>query len=70
MDRQQGPSLSIDDWCRQHGISRSYFYKLAQQGRAPQTFHIGNKIRRISAEANAAWIAEREAETRAVATAA
>jgi predicted DNA-binding transcriptional regulator AlpA len=61
-DRQQG-SLSIDGWCRRHNLSRSYFYKLERAGKAPRTFNIGRKIRRISADADDAWVAAREEET-------
>jgi predicted DNA-binding transcriptional regulator AlpA len=44
-----------------HGISRSFFYKLAAQGEAPNTFKMGNRTR-ISEEANRYWVASKEAE--------
>jgi predicted DNA-binding transcriptional regulator AlpA len=53
-------SYSIDDWCALHGFSRSFFYKLTTQGEAPITYKAGRCVR-ISENANAAWIAAREA---------
>jgi hypothetical protein len=55
-------SLTITEWCARHDISRRQFNLLEQQGRAPRTFNAGKKSRRISADADAAWIIEREAE--------
>jgi predicted DNA-binding transcriptional regulator AlpA len=52
-------TFSIDRWCELHGFSRSYFYKLCEQGRAPKSFKIGHNTR-ISEDANNAWIAEME----------
>lgn len=53
-------SLSVEDWCRAHGLSRSFFYKLKEQGEAPRTFKVG-RCTRISEEANREWVAKREA---------
>jgi excisionase family DNA binding protein len=53
-------SYSVDEWCALHGFSRSFFYKMVSQGEAPATFRAGS-CRRISENANAAWIAAREA---------
>ena len=58
-------SFSIDDWCELHSFSRAFFYKLASQGRAPATFKVG-RCTRITEEANAAWIAARQAASEAV----
>jgi hypothetical protein len=55
-------SFSIDDWCKLHGLSRAFFYKLASQGRAPDTFKVG-RCTRITEQANAAWIAARQADS-------
>jgi hypothetical protein len=39
------------------------FYKLDEQGKAPKTYHVG--VRRfITDEADAAWLRDREAESR------
>lgn len=53
-------SMSIADWCKAHGLSRSFFYNLAEQGEAPRTFKVGRVVR-ISEEANREWVAKREA---------
>ena len=59
-------SFSIDDWCKLHGLSRAFFYKLASQGKAPETFMVG-RCTRITEQANTAWIAARQAASQAVA---
>jgi predicted DNA-binding transcriptional regulator AlpA len=57
-------SFTVAEWCSLHHISRAFFYKLASQGEAPKTFKIGTATR-ISEQANAEWIAEREATSQA-----
>jgi predicted DNA-binding transcriptional regulator AlpA len=59
-------SYSIDDWCKLHGLSRAFFYKLASQGEAPETFKVG-RCTRITEEANAAWLRAREAASQVAA---
>lgn len=54
-------SYSIDEWCKMHGLSRSFFYKLQSRGEGPNTFKVG-KLTRISEEANRLWVAGKEAE--------
>ena len=55
-------SYSVEDWCKHRGVSRSMFYKLAEQGKAPKTYHVG--VRRfVTDEADAEWLAAREAES-------
>jgi hypothetical protein len=54
-------SFTIDEWCAHRRVCRAMFYKLAAQGKAPKTHHAGRK-RLISPAADAAWLAEREAE--------
>jgi excisionase family DNA binding protein len=54
-------SYTIQQWCELHGLSRSFFYKIAAAGQAPRTFSVG-KCRRVSAEANAEWVKSREEE--------
>jgi hypothetical protein len=46
--------MTVADFCAQHAISHSYFYKLRKQGRAPPSFMIGRK-RLISVAAAEAW---------------
>ncbi len=59
-------SFSIAEFCQAHGLSRSFFYKLAAQGEAPRIFKVG-KLTRISEQANNEWLAKREAASRGVA---
>jgi hypothetical protein len=59
---QSEPSYTIDEFCQAERLSRSMFYKLARQGKAPRCFNVGAAVR-ISAEARHAWRREREAET-------
>jgi predicted DNA-binding transcriptional regulator AlpA len=59
-------SLSIDDWCNAHGLSRSFFYALQARDEGPRTFKVG-RCTRISQTANDEWLAEREAASAPVA---
>jgi excisionase family DNA binding protein len=45
---------SIDQWCELKSFSRSYFYKLASQGKAPKTMKVGRSVR-ISEAADEQW---------------
>jgi predicted DNA-binding transcriptional regulator AlpA len=60
--RAMRPSFTLPEWCQYRKLSRSMFYKLAAQGRAPKTHYIGTR-RLISGEADAEWLAAREAES-------
>lgn len=55
-------SFTIDSWCAEHDLSRSTFYKLRKEGRAPRLFEVTPGCPRISDEANAEWVKAREAE--------
>jgi predicted DNA-binding transcriptional regulator AlpA len=57
-------SFSVEEWCRHRKLSRASFYTLAQEGKAPRSYRVGSR-RYISAEADAAWLREREAEAAA-----
>jgi predicted DNA-binding transcriptional regulator AlpA len=46
--------LSIKEFCADHGISRSFFYKLIQQGLGPRLTKLGARTL-VSAEAAADW---------------
>jgi predicted DNA-binding transcriptional regulator AlpA len=59
-------SFTINEFCAVEKISRSFFYKLATQGKAPRTYSLGS-TRRISGEARKEWRAAREAESAPVA---
>jgi len=54
-------SFTIKEFCASEKISRSFFYKLLSQGKAPRTYQLGNE-RRISGEAYAEWRSARETE--------
>jgi predicted DNA-binding transcriptional regulator AlpA len=51
--------LSIKEFCADHAISRSFFYKLIQQGLGPRVTKLGARTL-VSAEAAAAWRARME----------
>jgi hypothetical protein len=46
--------MSVRDFYRAHGISRSFFYKLVKEGKGPRCCKCGTR-RLISAEAAAEW---------------
>ena len=52
-------SFSITEWCARHHICRATYYNLKKRDEAPDVMRIGRSVR-ISAEADARWIAERE----------
>lgn len=53
------PLLTVADFCRAVGISRSTWHKLKRQGATPAVVTIGG-IQRIRKEAAEAWFAENE----------
>jgi hypothetical protein len=57
-------SFTIPEWCAHRKVSRSMFYKLDAQGLAPKTYSVGT-ARRISPEADAEWLRQREEESAA-----
>jgi hypothetical protein len=61
-DKEQRGSFTVREWCEHRRISPAMFYKLDQQGLAPHSHYVGAK-RLISAQADADWIAAREAES-------
>jgi predicted DNA-binding transcriptional regulator AlpA len=52
-------SFSVREFCRAHGISRAFFYKLRDRGEAPISFKIG-KLRRVSLQAANRWLDQRQ----------
>jgi hypothetical protein len=52
-------SFSIAEWCARHHICRATYYNLKKRDEAPDVMHIGRSVR-ISAEADARWVAQRE----------
>jgi hypothetical protein len=61
MEVAMGESFTINEFCAAEKISRSMFYKLDGQGKAPKTYPVGCE-RRISRAAWESWRAAREAE--------
>jgi hypothetical protein len=57
--RRADASFTIPEWCRHRRISVSMYYKLRAQGKAPATLDVG-RHRTITAEADAAWVRERQ----------
>jgi hypothetical protein len=60
-DRRFGGSFTIAEWCKHRRVSISMYYKLRAQGKAPATLPLG-RHQTITAEADAAWARERQAE--------
>ena len=59
-DKERNHSFTIDEWCAHRRISRGLLYKLWKQGQGPNWHYVAAR-RLISGEADAAWLAEREA---------
>jgi len=55
---------TLEQFCVDHSISRSFYYKLRTQGRGPAETKLG-KLTMVSAESAAAWRHRMEAETAA-----
>jgi predicted DNA-binding transcriptional regulator AlpA len=54
-------ALSIREFCRAHGISEGFFYKLKKQGEGPREMKVGARTL-ISFESAAEWRRAREAQ--------
>jgi predicted DNA-binding transcriptional regulator AlpA len=52
-------AYTINSFCEAYSISRSLFYKLKEQGKAPHTFTLGNRVL-ISIESAEKWQASME----------
>jgi predicted DNA-binding transcriptional regulator AlpA len=61
MEHAMNQSFTVVEWCQARKDSRSMFYKLVAQGKAPRTHSVGSK-RLISPEADTEWLRAREAE--------
>jgi hypothetical protein len=59
--RRFGGSFTIAEWCKHRRVSISMYYKLRAHGKAPATLPVG-RHQTITAEADAAWARERQAE--------
>lgn len=49
-----GDAHSVEHFCKSNGISRSFFYKLQREGKAPRVMKIGRRTL-ISREAASEW---------------
>jgi len=60
-DQHEQPqdAMSVERFCRQHGLSVSFYYKLRGLGQTPREMHLGRRVL-ISQESAAAWRRERE----------
>ena len=54
-------ALSIQEFCKAHGISEGFFYKLKKQGEGPRETKVGARTL-ISFESAAEWRRAREAQ--------
>jgi len=59
-DLARNASYTISEWCALRRISRAQFYVLDNDGLAPKTYNVGLR-RYISPNADAEWLAQREA---------
>jgi hypothetical protein len=58
-----GSSLSIDQFCARHGISRGTYFSMRQAGIGPAEMRLGRALVRVSAESDLAWQRARENPT-------
>ena len=54
-------ALGIPEFCKAHGISEGFFYKLKKQGEGPREMKVGARTL-ISCESAAEWRRAREAQ--------
>jgi hypothetical protein len=57
-------AFTVEEFCRQHSLGISTYYRLRQQGQGPQEMQVGGK-RLISIEAAATWRRSREQAAKA-----
>lgn len=62
--QQSVKAFSINEFCADHGISRSTYYSLRKKGKAPQEMRLTDRWL-ISVEAAAEWRRQREADAKA-----
>jgi predicted DNA-binding transcriptional regulator AlpA len=55
-----GRSMTQDEFCQMHGISKSTYYEMRRRGLGPKEMRFGGVVR-ISAAANEEWVARMEA---------
>jgi hypothetical protein len=62
METQTCAALSVPQFCRSHGISRSLFYLLLKERLGPRVMRVRGRTL-VSAEAAAEWRRAMEADT-------
>lgn len=62
MEKSNRLASSVDEFCRENSISRSFYYELQKKKRGPKTMKVGAR-RLISQEAGAEWRRRMEAAT-------
>jgi hypothetical protein len=65
MHAQTKVANDVDEFCREHGISRGHFYNLLKRGDGPAVMKVGRRTL-ISAEAAAEWRRRLETASAAV----
>lgn len=60
------PAYTIAQFCADHNISRTHFYQLIKDGKAPRLMKLGRRVL-VSAEAAADWRRQLEESTNAIA---
>jgi hypothetical protein len=55
-------AFTVEEFCKQHSLGISTYYRLQEKGEGPETMKVGGK-RLISIEAAARWRRDREAAT-------
>jgi hypothetical protein len=68
-ENEQG-SWTLKQFRERHRLSESQLFKLFHEARGPRVMSVGNVGKRVSREAEAAWVREREDEAREKAEAA
>jgi predicted DNA-binding transcriptional regulator AlpA len=52
---------NLDDWLKLRSISRPHWYKLVKDGRAPNFFYVGRRVK-ITEQADTEWLQARMQE--------
>jgi hypothetical protein len=63
----EADAFSVAQFCKRHGISVTMFYKLRQQGQAPDLLHVGDRVL-VTRESAARWRKNRTRKATAPAT--
>jgi hypothetical protein len=61
--RHRRAAQTVAEFCEDNRISRALLYQLWNEGKGPRFIRLGPQKIVITAEASAAWRAEREAES-------